>query len=187
VPAILKRKHRRLVLLLACGLGLGSATALVLSAFRQNLVFFVLPSDLAAQHPSSARTLRLGGLVEAGSVRRSTQGKEVDVRFRITDGHTAVPVTFNGVLPDLFREGQGVVALGTLGEDGTFHASEVLAKHDETYMPKDVAEALKRKGLWNPAKGPPPPASTWNTLTVPVTTPAAAAPATSADERKTGY
>ncbi len=158
------RKRRRLYWLLACGLGVGSAAALALSAFRDNLVFFVLPSDLAAQHPGPDRTLRLGGLVAEGSVMRGSEDGHPLARFRITDGRDAVPVTFSGILPDLFREGQGVVALGTLGRDGVFHAAEVLAKHDETYMPKDVAEALKQKGLWNPKAGPPPPASTWNTL-----------------------
>ena len=86
-------------------------------------------------------------------------------RFRITDGHAAVDVSYTGILPDLFREGQGVVTLGTMRPDGSFRASEVLAKHDETYMPKDVADALKRTGQWRPEQGPPPPASTWNTLT----------------------
>ena len=85
------------------------------------------------------------------------------VRFRITDGAAAVAVTYAGILPDLFREGQGVVTLGTLQADGSFRASEVLAKHDETYMPKEVADALKRSGHWDPKAGSPPPASTWNT------------------------
>lgn len=156
------RKRRRLYVLLACGVGLGSATALTLSAFSDSLVFFVSPSDLAKAE-SSGRTVRLGGLVEQGSVQRSTQGKAM-ARFRVTDGANSVPVTYAGILPDLFREGQGVVTLGTLQPDGTFRASEVLAKHDETYMPKEVADALKRSGHWNPNAGPPPPASTWNTL-----------------------
>jgi cytochrome c-type biogenesis protein CcmE len=148
--------------LLVCGIGLGTATALVLTAFRDNLVFFVSPSDLAeADH--NGRTLRLGGLVEQGSVHRSTQGKPT-ATFAVTDGANRVMVTYVGILPDLFREGQGVVTLGSLQQDGTFRASEVLAKHDETYMPKEVAEALKKSGHWNPDAGPPPPASTWNTL-----------------------
>jgi cytochrome c-type biogenesis protein CcmE len=108
--------------------------------------------------------VRLGGLVEAGSVHRTTEGKPT-ATFRVTDGAEAVKVTYSGILPDLFREGQGVVTLGTLQGDGTFRASEVLAKHDETYMPKEVEEALKKSGHWNPNAGPPPPASTWNTLT----------------------
>ncbi|MBN8871330.1 MAG: cytochrome c maturation protein CcmE [Rhodospirillales bacterium] len=156
------RKRRRLWILVACGLGLGSATALTLSAFSDSLVFFVSPSDLV-KGTQNARTVRLGGLVEQGSVERSGGGKPV-ATFRVTDGANSVKVTYAGILPDLFREGQGVVTLGTLQPDGTFRASEVLAKHDETYMPKEVADALKRSGHWNPDAGPPPPASTWNTL-----------------------
>ncbi len=154
------RKHRRLVLLLVCGLGLGGATALTLSAFSDNLVFFVTPSDLAKQNPGS-RSVRLGGLVEQGSLERSSGGQPT-ARFRVTDGTATVAVTYRGILPDLFREGQGVVALGNMQPDGSFRASEVLAKHDESYMPKEVADALKKSGRWNPAAGPPPPASTWN-------------------------
>ncbi|MGE0223946.1 MAG: cytochrome c maturation protein CcmE [Acetobacteraceae bacterium] len=156
------RKRRRLWLLVVCGLGIGSAAALTLSAFSDNLVFFVSPSDLANQAPNG-RTVRLGGLVEQGSVQRATQGTP-SARFRVTDGAHSVAVTYAGILPDLFREGQGVVTLGMLQPDGTFRASEVLAKHDETYMPKEVAEALKKTGHWNPDAGPPPPAATWNTL-----------------------
>ncbi len=153
------RKRRRLYVLLACGIGLGSAAALTLTAFSDNLVFFVSPSDVAVKG-ASGRTVRLGGLVEQGSVQRGTGG----ATFKVTDGNSAVTVKYAGILPDLFREGQGVVTLGTLQQDGSFRASEVLAKHDETYMPKEVAEALKKSGHWNPDAGPPPPASTWNTL-----------------------
>jgi cytochrome c-type biogenesis protein CcmE len=149
---------------MACALGLGSATALTLSAFRDNLVFFLAPSDLAAKAPAPGRSFRLGGLVEQGSVRRSANEGRPAAVFRVTDGGASVEVTYVGILPDLFREGQGVVTLGTLQTDGTFRASEVLAKHDETYMPKDIADALKKTGHWNPASGPPPPAGTWNTM-----------------------
>jgi len=158
------RKRRRLILLLVCGLGLGSAAALVLTAFSDNLVFFVTPSDLAKNNPGT-RSVRLGGLVEQGTLQRSS-GSDPTARFRVTDGTASVPVTYHGLLPDLFREGQGVVALGAMSPDGTFKASEVLAKHDENYMPKEVAEALKKSGKWNPSTGaPPPPASTWSSVT----------------------
>jgi cytochrome c-type biogenesis protein CcmE len=160
------RKRRRLWILLACGIGLGSATTLALLAFRDNLVFFLAPSDLAGKAPVPGRNFRLGGLVEQGSVHKSSIDSHPAARFRVTDGGASVEVTYVGILPDLFREGQGVVALGVLEPDGTFRASEVLAKHDETYMPKEVADALKKSGHWNPASGPPPPAATWNTMTV---------------------
>lgn len=160
------RKRRRLWIVLACGLGLGSATALALSAFRDNLVFFLAPSDLASKAPAPGRDFRLGGLVEQGSVLKTTDAGRPVVRFRVTDGGASVAVSYAGILPDLFREGQGVVALGAMRPDGTFRASEVLAKHDETYMPKDVADALKKSGHWNPSAGPPPPAATWNTMTI---------------------
>ena len=151
------RKRRRLYVLLACGIGLSAAAALTLTAFGDNLVFFVSPSDVATKG-ASGRTVRLGGLVEQGSVQRGTGG----ATFKVTDGNSSVSVRYAGILPDLFREGQGVVTLGTLQPDGSFKASEVLAKHDETYMPKEVAEALKKSGQWKPEAGPPPPASTWN-------------------------
>jgi cytochrome c-type biogenesis protein CcmE len=159
------KKRRRLWVLLLCGLGLGSATALTLTAFQDNLVFFRSPSDLAREAPPPGRAFRLGGLVEAGSVTKEmgTDGKP-DVRFKVTDGPNAITVAYAGVLPDLFREGQGVVTLGKLGPDGVFRASEVLARHDETYMPPEVADALKKTGHWNPKEGAAPPAANWNTL-----------------------
>jgi cytochrome c-type biogenesis protein CcmE len=139
------RKRRRM---LALGLGLaalGAAAALALSALNDTLVFFYSPSEIEAKSPAPGQTIRVGGLVEEGSLARNGDGS---VRFRVTDLKTALPVTYRGVLPDLFREGQGVVAQGTLGPDGAFAASEVLAKHDETYMPPEVAEALKKSGRW---------------------------------------
>ncbi len=157
------RKRRRMAVLLACGLGLGSAVALSLSAFSNDIVFFVSPSDLA-EKGLPGRSLRLGGLVQEGSVQRVNEGGQPVAHFRVTDGKAQVEVSYTGILPDLFREGQGVVTLGTMRPDGSFLASEVLAKHDEAYMPKDVADALKKNGMWNPAKGPPPPAAMWNTL-----------------------
>ena len=150
---VMTRKRRRLILVLTCLAGLGGAAGLTLSAFSDNMVFFVAPSDFATKAP------------KPGLQRATVDGKPV-ARFRVTDGGATVNVQYGGILPDLFREGQGIVALGTLRPDGSFLASEVLAKHDETYMPKDVADALKKSGHWNPAEGPPPPASTWNTLEV---------------------
>jgi len=159
------RKRRRLWIVLACGVGLGSATALTLSAFSDNLVFFVSPSDLA-KRAQDGRSVRLGGLVAEGSVHHETRNGQPEVTFDVTDGRATVRVRYTGILPDLFREGQGVVMLGAMQSGGTFRAAEVLAKHDESYMPKDVAEALKKSGHWNPAAGPPPPAATWDTMVV---------------------
>jgi cytochrome c-type biogenesis protein CcmE len=159
------RKKRRMWIILLCAIGIGSATALTLTAFQDNLVFFRSPSDIANERPGPERAFRLGGLVEQGSVQREppVAGQRPVVHFRVTDGANAVRVTFAGVLPDLFREGQGVVTLGKLGPDGVFRASEVLARHDETYMPPEVADALKRAGHWNPAQGAAPAPATWNT------------------------
>jgi cytochrome c-type biogenesis protein CcmE len=123
-------------------LGLGVATALALTAFRDNLVFFYSPSDVLADHINPGRAIRLGGMVEKDSVRR--QGDVTE--FRVTDTANTIGVTYRGVLPDLFREGQGVVTEGTLSPDGHFLAREVLAKHDEKYMPPEVANAVKRAG-----------------------------------------
>ena len=160
------RKRRRMWVLLLCAIGLGSATALTLTAFQDNLVFFRSPSDILADRPGPERAFRLGGLVEAGSVERepAIAGQRPTVRFRVTDGANTISVVYQGVLPDLFREGQGVVTMGRLAPDGIFRASEVLARHDETYMPPEVADALKRAGHWQPEQGAPPPAATWNTL-----------------------
>ncbi len=137
------RKKRRLYMLLLGLLGLGTATALTLTAFQDNLVFFFSPSDLQQKLAEvKDRSFRLGGLVEDGSVKRLTDG--VSVEFRVTDGVAVVPVAYRGQLPDLFREGQGVVAEGKLRPDGVFMAREVLAKHDEKYTPPEVTDALKR-------------------------------------------
>jgi cytochrome c-type biogenesis protein CcmE len=121
---------------------LAVAAGLVLSAFQKNLVFFFTPTQVAANEAPQGRTFRIGGLVEAGSVRRQADG--VTVQFVVTDTASSLPVLYKGILPDLFREGKGVVTQGRLGADGVFQASEVLAKHDENYMPPEAAEALKR-------------------------------------------
>lgn len=157
------RKHRRLMLLGLGALGLGTAAALTLAAMSDNLVFFIPPSEVA-QKAVPGRAFRLGGLVEAGSVEKTAEAGRPVARFRVTDGAATIQVAYAGILPDLFREGQGVVTLGAIQPDGTFRASEVLARHDETYMPPEVAEALKRVGHWNPEQGAPPPATSWNTL-----------------------
>ena len=140
------RKRRRL-LALVLGLGLlGTATAMVLAAFNDNLVFFYGPSDLAEKAVGPGRRIRIGGLVEQQSLVRQADSHRVS--FRVTDGKTVVAVVYDGILPDLFREGQGVVAEGRLRGDGVFVATSVLAKHDEKYMPPEVADALKKAGRW---------------------------------------
>lgn len=144
----MKPKRRRLYMVGALLLGVGAAAALVLTAFQDNLVFFYAPTDLLAKHVAPDRRFRLGGLVETGSVTREADG--VTVHFTVTDLTNRVPVTFKGVLPDLFREGQGVVAEGALNAQGAFIAADVLARHDEKYMPPEVAAALKASGKWRP-------------------------------------
>jgi cytochrome c-type biogenesis protein CcmE len=138
------RKRLRLYAVLAGLAALGLAAGLVLTAFNDNLVFFYSPTDLKTKSAPFERQLRIGGLVEPGSVTRD--GKSV--AFKVSDGNNAVAVNYVGPLPDLFREGQGVVAEGVLKRDGSFQASSVLAKHDEKYMPPEVAEALKKSGHW---------------------------------------
>lgn len=153
------RKHRRLVLVLACMAGLGSASALTLTAMSGNLVFFMTPADIAEKDPAPGHAIRLGGIVQAGSLHRgTTPDGQPQADFEVTDGKASIAVSYTGILPDLFREGQGVVALGALGPDHRFVASEVLAKHDEKYMPKDVAEALKKRGYWKTGGPTAPPA-----------------------------
>ncbi len=142
----MKRKHRRLVFVAAGMVALGGAAALVLTAFDDSLVFFYSPSELAAKDFPEGRRLRIGGLVEEGSLERLGDG--LTVTFRVTDLSTALAVTYTGVLPDLFREGQGVVAEGVATAGGVFRADSILAKHDENYMPPEVAEALKASGKW---------------------------------------
>ena len=144
------RKQRRLTLI-GAGLGvLGLAAALVLFALRDSIVFFNSPTDVAEKHIAPGSRIRLGGLVKPGTLVR---GDNLQVSFEVTDGNKSVPVSFTGILPDLFREGQGVVTEGALSTGGTFKADSVLAKHDETYMPKDVADALKKQGHWKTESG----------------------------------
>lgn len=135
-------RRRRLGLIVAGLATLGIVCALVLNAFRANVVFFVSPSEIAARDMRAAHRFRLGGLVERGSLTRTDGG--LTVRFVVTDMAKEIPVIYHGVLPDLFREGSGVVTQGVLGADGVFHADEVLAKHDEKYMPPDAGAALRR-------------------------------------------
>jgi cytochrome c-type biogenesis protein CcmE len=145
------RKQRRLVLI-GGSLGvLAIAVALMLNAFRGSIVFFNSPSDVLQKNVGAGTRIRLGGLVKTGSLVRSGGMR---VHFEVTDGTSDIPVTYQGLLPDLFREGQGVVAVGALDGAGTFDADEILAKHDETYMPKDVADALKKSGHWKDEYAP---------------------------------
>ncbi len=142
------RKQRRLYFVLLGMLALGAAVALVLTAISDSLVYFYSPTDIVSQRIPEGRRMRVGGLVEADSLKKD--GKIAT--FKVTDITNTLAVTYTGILPDLFREGQGVVVEGRMEKDGAFHASEVLAKHDENYMPKDVAEALKKSGQWNDGK-----------------------------------
>jgi cytochrome c-type biogenesis protein CcmE len=139
------RKKRRLALIVSALAALGLALSLVLIALRDNIVFFYAPSELAQKAPRQGQRLRIGGLVKQGSL---VHDGESTVRFAVTDTKQEVEVTYTGFLPDLFREGQGVVAEGTLAPDNVFHADSILAKHDERYMPRDVADALKKQGVW---------------------------------------
>ena len=139
------RKQRRLILIGSGMAVLAIAVALMLNALRDSIVFFNSPSDVAEKHVPAGTRIRLGGLVKNGSLVRNAN---LSVRFEVTDGKNGIPVNYQGVLPDLFREGQGVVAEGVLDAGGTFKADAILAKHDETYMPKEVADALKRSGHW---------------------------------------
>jgi cytochrome c-type biogenesis protein CcmE len=139
------RRQRRLTLIGAALGVLALAVALVLGALKDSIVFFNSPTDVVEKHVNPGTRIRIGGLVKEGSVRR---GDGLAVRFDVTDGKSTVPVAYQGLLPDLFREGQGVVAEGALDPAGTFRADSVLAKHDEAYMPKEVADALKKQGHW---------------------------------------
>jgi cytochrome c-type biogenesis protein CcmE len=147
-----ERKRRRLyfaIALIVAGIG---GAALVVAALKDNVLYFYSPSDISAKHVPPHVAFRIGGLVEKGSVKR---GSGAEIRFVVTDGRARVAVRYEGALPDLFREGQGVVALGALETGGSFTATEVLAKHDERYMPPEVVDALKRSGRWKESSGNP--------------------------------
>ena len=160
-------KKRRLYLVLACGICLSAATALSLAAFTSTLTYFLSPREVLTKNPVPGMSFRLGGIVQVGTVVTAIAANGIPTTsFRVTDGQASIPVTFTGVLPDLFREGQGVVAIGSMAANGSFAADEVLAKHGASYMPKDVEQTLKDAGKWNPKFGPPPAANTWNTMSV---------------------
>jgi cytochrome c-type biogenesis protein CcmE len=138
----MKPRHRKLALIVLVVAALGIAVALVLNAFNSNLVFFFSPTQVANGEAPTSRAFRIGGLVEAGSIRREADG--LTTRFVVTDTAKSMPVTYTGILPDLFKEGKGVVAEGRLGPDGLFAATQVLAKHDENYMPPEAASAIEQ-------------------------------------------
>src|SRR6476661_9530029 len=150
------RKQRRLTIIGGSFAVLAVAAALGLNAMRDSIVFFSTPAMVAEKHIQAGKRFRLGGLVQPGSLVR---GDNLAATFTVADGSASLPVSYKGILPDLFREGQGVVAEGALDSAGVFKADTVLAKHDETYMPKDVADALKRQGHWKDDYGTKPSAS----------------------------
>ena len=137
-------RKRRLIGVLVIIVGIGVAAAVAMTALNENMLFFVSPTDVTEQNMPAGKRFRLGGLVEDGSVSRASDS--LAVAFAVTDGIKTVDVRFDGILPDLFREGQGIIAIGELSPDGHFEASEVLAKHDENYMPPEVADALEKAG-----------------------------------------
>jgi cytochrome c-type biogenesis protein CcmE len=144
------RKQRRLILIGGSVGVLAIAVGLVLNALSGSIVFFNSPTDVAEKHLAPGTRIRIGGLVKPGSVQR---GADLRIRFDVTDGNHDIPVRYQGIVPDLFREGQGVVAEGTIGAGGTVTADTVLAKHDERYMPKEVVDALKKSGRWQEEAG----------------------------------
>jgi cytochrome c-type biogenesis protein CcmE len=150
------RKQRRLTIIGGSLAVLAVAAALVLNAMRDSIVFFSTPSMVAEKHVQAGKRFRLGGLVQPGSLVR---GDNLSITFQVSDASASLPVAYKGILPDLFREGQGVVAEGALDTSGVFRADTVLAKHDENYMPKDVADALKKQGHWKDEYGAKPQAN----------------------------
>ncbi|MEL7651083.1 cytochrome c maturation protein CcmE [Stutzerimonas stutzeri] len=144
-------RKKRLFIVLAILAGVGIAVALALSALQQNINLFYTPSQIAAGEAPEGTRIRAGGLVEEGSVKRTNDS--LSVAFRVTDGAQAITITYQGILPDLFREGQGIVALGRVNADGVLVADEVLAKHDENYMPPEVTQALEKSGMMKHYEG----------------------------------
>jgi cytochrome c-type biogenesis protein CcmE len=136
----MKKRHKRIVFIVASLAALGLATALVLGAFRNNLVFFFSPTQVMAKEAPVNKTFRIGGLVQNGTLKRDSDG--LTIRFSVTDTATSIPVVYKGILPDLFKEGRGCVAQGRVGGDGVFYADQIMAKHDENYMPPEAARAL---------------------------------------------
>src|SRR6266446_5967596 len=136
----MKKRHKRAVFIFACLAAISLATWLVLGAFRNNLVFFFSPTQIATKEAPVGKTFRIGGLVQDGTLKRDTDG--LTVRFTVTDTANTIPVVYKGILPDLFKEGRGCVAQGRVGTDGVFYADQIMAKHDENYMPPEAARAL---------------------------------------------
>jgi cytochrome c-type biogenesis protein CcmE len=137
----MKRRHKRIIFICCSLVALGLATWLVLGAFRNNLVFFFSPTQVAAKEAPVGRTFRIGGLVQEGTLKRDSDG--LTIRFVVTDTANTIPVAYKGILPDLFKEGRGCVAQGRVGSDGVFYADQIMAKHDENYMPPEAAKALQ--------------------------------------------
>jgi len=137
----MKRRHKRIIFICCSLVALGLAAWLVLGAFRNNLVFFFSPTQVAAKEAPVGRTFRIGGLVQDGTLKRDADG--LTIRFVVTDTANTIPVAYKGILPDLFKEGRGCVAQGRVGSDGVFYADQIMAKHDENYMPPEAAKALQ--------------------------------------------
>ena len=146
----MKKRHKRVVFIFACLAAIGLATWLVLGAFRNNLVFFFSPTQIATKEAPVGKTFRIGGLVQDGTLKRDTDG--LTIRFTVTDTANTIPVVYKGVLPDLFKEGRGCVAQGHIGPDGTFYADQIMAKHDENYMPPEAARAIDQAKDMNKVK-----------------------------------
>ena len=138
----MKRRHKRIIFIVCSLAALGLATWFVLGAFRNNLVFFFSPTQVAAKEAPIGRTFRIGGLVQDGTLKRDSDG--LTIRFTVTDTANTIPVVYKGIIPDLFKEGRGCVAQGHVGNDGTFYADQIMAKHDENYMPPEAARALEQ-------------------------------------------